>query len=190
MKCKIQMVLLFFLLGFLFIHGATNKAVLITTQVGHRIPFPTSDPIDKIPLLGIGFEIDLTNNIGIGGTFIFHQWSDYLRQLGGKYTFREYKPSLDFYYHFNLSQTKAMDLFSGISFGYHFISVENELGNKYDGELENQCSISPFMGIHLYPFSNQSSFLKNLSATFRIHWTVLGDFSGLTLSAGTSFKIK
>ena len=121
---------------------------------------------------------------------MFDKWSDYLGMFGGKWTFLVFKPSLDITYHFNVKKIEGLNLFTGASLGYSIVSVSNELGNDYTGDLQSEPHIAPFLGTHLYFWENLPGFFNNLLVTFKVYWSVAGDFSGVYGGVGITYRIK
>jgi hypothetical protein len=166
-------------------------SMYVTGQIGINSYVATDDPFNAIPfLLGASYEVALTDNIGIGGTVMFDKWSDYLGMFGGKWTFRVFKPSFDITYHFYANKMKGLNLFTGASFGYSILSVSNELGNDYVGELKSEPHFALFLGLHLYFWENLPGFFNNLFVTSKVYWSVAGDFSGVSGTIGITYKIK
>jgi hypothetical protein len=169
----------------------SKGSMYVTGQIGINSCAATDDPFNTTPFpLGASCEIALTNHIGIGSTVILDRWSDYLGMFGGKWTFWVFKPSLDITYHFSVQKMKRLGLFTGASFGYSLLSVSNELGNDYEGKLQSESYLAPFLGAHLYFWENRSGFLSNLLATFKVYWSVTGDFSGVYGAVGITYRIK
>jgi len=166
-------------------------SMYVTGQIGINSYVVTDDPFNTMPFpLGASYEVALTDNIGIGSTVIFDKWSDYLGMFGGKWTFRVFKPSLDITYHFNINKMKGLNLFAGASLGYSILSVSNELGSDYMGELKSEPHFAPFLGLHLYFWENGPGFFDNLLVTSKVYWSVTGDFSGVTGAIGITYRIK
>jgi opacity protein-like surface antigen len=168
-----------------------KSSMYMTGQIGTNSYVATDEPFSSLPFpLGVSYEVALTDNIGIGGTVMFDKWSDYLGMFGGKWTFRVFKPSFDVTYHFYANKMKGLNLFAGASLGYSLLSVSNDLGNDYDGELESEPHLAPFLGLHLYFWENHPGFFKNLMVTSKVYWSLTGDFSGITGAVGITYKIK
>ena len=166
-------------------------SMYVTGQIGINSYVATDDPFNTMPFpLGASYEIALTDNIGIGSTVMFDKWSDYLGIFGGKWTFRVFKPSFDITYHFYANKMKGLNLFTGASLGYSILSVSNELGSDYRGELKSEPHFAPFLGLHLYFLGNLPGFFNNLFVTSKVYWSVTGDFSGVSGSVGITYKIK
>lgn len=166
-------------------------SMYVTGQIGINSYVATDDPFNALPfLLGASYEVALTDNIGIGSTVMFDKWSDYLGMFGGKWTFLVFKPSLDITYHFNVNKMKGLNLFTGASLGYSILSVSNELGSDYMGELKSEPHFAPFLGFHLYFWENSPGFFNKLMITSKVYWSVAGDFSGLSGAIGITYKIK
>jgi len=166
-------------------------SMYVTGQIGINSYVVTDDPFNTMPFpLGASYEVALTDNIGIGSTVIFDKWSDYLGMFGGKWTFRVFKPSLDITYHFNVNKMRGLNLFAGASLGYSILSVSNELGSDYMGELKSEPHFAPFLGLHLYFWENGPGFFDNLLVTSKVYWSVTGDFSGVTGAIGITYRIK
>lgn len=166
-------------------------SMYVTGQIGINSYVATDDPFNTMPFpLGASYEVALTDNIGIGGTVMFDKWSDYLGMFGGKWTFLVFKPSLDITYHFNVNKMKGLNLFTGASLGYSILSVSNELGSDYMGELKSEPHFAPFLGLHLYFWENSPGFFNKLMITSKVYWSVAGDFSGVSGAVGITYKIK
>lgn len=169
----------------------SKDSMFITGQIGTNSYAITDEPFNSLPIpLGVSYEFCISDNIGIGGTLMYDKWSDYLGMFGGKYTFHVFKPSLDFTYHFNIEGVEGFNLFSGLNLGYSILTVANNLGNEYTGDLKSEPHIAPFLGAHLYFWENVSGFLNNILVTLKIHWSVTGDFSGVCGTVGITYKIK
>ena len=169
----------------------SKGSMYVTGQIGINSYVATDDPFNALPfLLGASYEVALTDNIGIGSTVMFDKWSDYLGMFGGKWTFLVFKPSLDITYHFNVKKMKGLDLFTGASLGYSILSVSNELGSDYMGELKSEPHFAPFLGLHFYFWENLPGFFNNLLVTSKVYWSVTGDFSGVSGAIGITYKIK
>ncbi len=82
--------------------------------------------------------------------------------FGGKWTFRVFKPSLDITYHLSVQKVKGLGFFTGASFGYSFLSVSNELGIDYEGQLQSEPYYAPFLGVHLFFWENRSGFFSKI----------------------------
>ncbi len=166
-------------------------SMYVTGQIGFNSYVVTDDPFNTMPFpLGASYEVALTDNIGIGSTVMFDKWSDYLGMFGGKWTFRVFKPSFDITYHFYANRMKGLNLFTGASLGYSILSVSNELGSDYTGELKSEPHFAPFLGLHLYFWENCPGFFNNLLVTSKVYWSVTGDFSGVSAAVGITYKIK
>jgi hypothetical protein len=156
-----------------------------------RTADPFAEPFDTMPFpLGAGLEAMLSDNIGVGGTVMYDQWSDYLGMFGGKWTFRLFRPSLDVVYHFKTEKIRDLDFLAGASLGWSFVSVSNILGNTYDGNLKNEACLAPFMGVNLRFWPDSPGFLGRLSLAFKAAWSVTGHFSGVYGTAGLIYRLK
>lgn len=169
-------------------------SMFLTGQVGLNTMVRTADlladPFDAMPFpFGAGIEFMLTDSIGVGGTLMYDQWSDYLGMYGGKWTFRLFKPSFDFAYHFGPAKISGLDLFAGANLGYSFVSVSNMLGNSYDGSLKSETHLAPFVGINLHFRRNSAGFLGRISVTLKAAWSVTGRFSGVYGMAGLTYRL-
>jgi len=169
-------------------------SMVVAGQIGLntyvRTADPWADPFQAMPFpVGGSFEFFVSDHLGIGGTVMFDQWSDYLGMFGGKYTFRLFKPSFDVAYHFRPGKMDGLDLFAGTSLGYSLLSVGNELGNVYKGNLRNEPHLAPFLGTHLHFWENLSGFLGRLMLTLKVTWSVTGNFSGVYGTAGIAYRI-
>jgi len=166
-------------------------SMYVTGQIGISSYVATDEPFNALPFpLGASYEVALTDNIGIGGTVMFDKWSDYLGMFGGKWTFLVFKPSLDITYHFNVNKMKGLNLFAGASLGYSILSVSNELGSDYTGELKSEPHFAPFLGLHIYFWESLPGFFKNILITSKVYWSATGDFSGVTGAVGITYRIK
>ncbi|MGB7294485.1 MAG: hypothetical protein WBC70_02765 [Candidatus Aminicenantales bacterium] len=170
-------------------------SMLLTGQFGLNSMVRTADrfadPFDTMPFpFGASFEFMLTHHIGVGGTVMYDQWSDYLGMYGGKWTFRLLRPSFDFAYYFGPARVRGLDFFAGAQIGYTFVSVSNMLGNSYDGSLESEPHLAPFVGVHLNLWPNNRSFLGRLSLTFKAAYSVTGRFSGVYGATGLTYRLK
>jgi hypothetical protein len=173
----------------------SKGSLFLTGQIGLNTMVRTADrfaePFDTLPFpIGAGFEFMMMDNIGFGGTVMYDQWSDYLGMFGGKWTFRLFKPSFDFAYHFRLEKIRGLDIIAGANLGYSFVSVSNELENSYDGNLKSEPHLAPFAGINIHLWQNSLAFLERLSLTFKAAWSVTGRFSDVYGVAGLTYRLK
>ena len=194
-----QIVFIFFIFAIvlspLFASGQTKKfskgSMFMSGQIESQSYIATPDPFDSMPFpFGISYEYLMTDHIGIGATFVYDKWCDYLGMFGGKYSFRIFKPSLDLTYHFDTEKLKGMNFFSGVNLGYSLLSVRNELGNEYPGNLRSEPHLAPFLGTHLYFWENLSGFFSRIMITLKAYWSVTGNYSGLSGIFGITYKIK
>lgn len=170
---------------------SSKGSMYVTGQIGLNSYTATADPFDSMPFpAGASYEFFLTDNIGLGGTVMFDKWCDYLGCFCGKFTFRVVKPSLDITYHFKTEEIKGLDFFTGANLGYSILSVSNELGNDYTGDLQSEPHVAPFLGTHLYFWEDVSGFLDKILVTLKVYWSVTGDFSGIYGTVGITYKIK
>jgi hypothetical protein len=173
----------------------SKGAMFLTGQVGLNTMLRTADrfadPFEKMPFpFGAGFEVMLTDHIGVGGTVMYDQWSDYLGMYGGKWTFRLFRPSFDCAYHFGPEKTRGLDFFAGAQLGYTVVSVSNMLGNTYDGSLKSEAHLAPFIGINLNFWPNSRGFLGRLSVTIKTAYSVTGRFSGFYGATGLTYRLR
>jgi hypothetical protein len=169
----------------------SKGSMCVTGQISTNSYVATADPFDSMPFpIGGSYELFITDNIGIGSTIMFDKWCDYLGCFCGKFTFRVIKPSLDVTYHFKTERIEGLDFFAGANLGYSVLSVSNELGNDYIGNLQSEPHIAPFLGTHLYFWENLTGFFDKILITLKIYWSAAGDFSGLYGTAGITYKIK
>jgi hypothetical protein len=169
-------------------------SISLTAQVGLntmvRIADRFAEPFDTMPFpLGAGLEVLLTDNIGIGGTVMYDQWSDYLGMFGGKWSFRLFRPTFDIAYHFRTSEIRSLGFFAGAELGYNFVSVSNMLGNVYEGNLKSEPHLAPFAGINIHFRRDSAGFLGRLAVTFKAAWSVTGRFAGVYGLAGLTLRI-
>jgi hypothetical protein len=174
---------------------SSKGAMFLTGQVGLNTMVRTADrfadPFDTMLFpFGAGFEAMLTDNLGVGGTMMYDQWSDYLGMYGGKWTFRLFRPSFDLAYHFAPEKIRGLDFFGGVQLGYTFVSVSNMLGNSYDGSLKSEAHLAPFVGMNLNFWPNSRGFLGRLSVTFKASYSVTGRFSGFYGATGLTYRLK
>lgn len=156
-----------------------------------RTADPLAEPFAAMPFpLGASFEFMLTDHIGLGGTAMYDQWSDYLGMFGGKWTFRLLRPSFDGAYHFSPGMMRGLGLFAGMQLGYTFVAVSNALGNTYDGNLKGEAHLAPFAGVNLNFWPYRPGFLGRLSVTFRAAYSVTGHFSDVYGMAGLTYRFK
>jgi hypothetical protein len=177
------------------IRPSVPGSMFLTGQFGLNTMVRTADrfadPFDTMPFpLGAAFEVMLTDHLGVGGTVMYDQWSDYLGMYGGKWTFRLFRPSFDFAYHFSPGRSRGVDLFGGAQVGYTFVAVSNMLGNSYDGSLNSQAYLAPVIGVNLNFWPNARGLLGRLSVTFKGAYSVTGRFSGFYGSTGLTFRLK
>jgi hypothetical protein len=170
-------------------------SMFLTGQAGLNTMVRTADrfaePFNTMPFpLGAGFEVMLTDHIGVGGTLMYDRWSDYLGMFGGKWTFRLIRPSFDFAYHIGAGRMRGLDFFAGAQLGYTFVAVSNMLGNSYDGSLGSQAYLAPVIGVNLNFWPNSQSFLGRLSVTFKAAYSVTGRFSGFYGATGLTYQLK
>ena len=150
-----------------------------------------AEPFEKLPFpLGVGFEVMLTDRIGVGGTVMYDQWSDYLGMFGGKWVFRLFRPSCDWAYHFGPQRAAGLDFFAGAQLGYTFVSVHNMLGNNYDGSLKSEAHLAPFVGVNLNFWRSSSPFLGRVSMTLKVAYSMTGRFSDVYGMAGLTYRLK
>jgi hypothetical protein len=169
----------------------SKGSMFMTGQIESKSYVATATPFDSMPFpIGLSYEFLITDNIGIGSTFIYDKWCDYLEIRGGKFSFQIFKPSLDISYHFRIGKLKSFDFFSGANLGYTFLSVSNELGNDYPGDLKSEFYFAPFLGTHIYFSDDPSGFLGRFSVTLRAYWSVTGNYSGIKGAVGLTYKIK
>lgn len=85
---------------------------------------------------------------------------------------------------------EGLDFFTGASLGYSILSVSNELGNDYFGDLKSEPHVAPFLGTHLDFWKGLSGFFDKILVTIKVHWSVMGDFSGVYGAVGLTYRIK
>ena len=202
MKKAILLLVVMFVLGFFVLQTASasdvgrakkfsKDSMYVIGQIGINSYVATDEPFDTMPFpIGASYEIFIADNIGIGSRFMFDKWCDYLGVFGGKWTFRVFKPSLYIAYYFDLKEVEGMSLFVGADLGYSIFSASNELGNDYWGDLKSGPHLAPFLGTHLYFWENLSGFFERFLVTFKVDWSVTGDFSGLGGTVGITYRIK
>lgn len=170
---------------------SSKGSMYVTGQIGINSYVATADSFDSMPFpIGASYEFFISDKIGIGSTVMFDKWCDYLGCFCGKFTFRVIKPSLDLTYHFNTEKIEGLDFFAGANVGYSILSISNELGNDYVGDLQSEPHIAPFLGTRLYFWEDLSGFFEKILVTLKVYWSVTGDFSGIYGTAGITYKIK
>ncbi len=175
--------------------GRPPGSFFLTAQAGLNTLVRSADfqaaPFDALPFpVGASFEYSLSRHLGLGGTVMFDQWSDYLGMFGGKWTFRLFKPSLDVTYHFWKEEPAGLDVFAGASVGYSILSVGHEVGSRYQGELKSEAHVAPFLGTNLRLRRDPAVFLGRLALTLRASWSVHGRFSGVYGAVGITYRLK
>ncbi|MGB8952261.1 MAG: hypothetical protein WCC06_06305 [Candidatus Aminicenantales bacterium] len=188
MRSKIM--ILFFIVGWIpsSIFAGDKKFsknsffINLSGHIGTQSYYATTDPFDKMLPISASAEIAITDHIGVGTTFTFYKWSDYLGIFGGKFTFQTIQPAVNIVYHFNFNKLENLDLCVGQSLGYSFLSITNELGNDYLGPLKSGLYAAPFLGFQVY-------FLNRLSASLKLYWSVIGDYSGISGAIGITYIV-
>jgi hypothetical protein len=169
----------------------SKGSMFLTGQIESKSYVATATPFDSMPFpIGLNYEFLISDNIGIGSTFIYDKWCDYLGIFGGKFSFHIFKPSLDISFHFRIDKLKGLDFFSGANLGYTFLSVSNELGNDYPGDLKSESYFAPFFGTHIYFSDDPSGFLGRFFVTLKVYWSVTGNYSGINGAVGLTYRIK
>lgn len=134
------------------------------------------------PNFGASVEYGLTENIGIGGTLMMAFWSD--RGSGWKISQSLITPSVDGYYHFTKIKAEKFDVYAGASLGYSIYSWSWDApGSSWSDASGSDLFLSPFGGARYY-FSNK------IAATLNLHFSILGDFSGIGGEVGITFRLK
>ena len=202
MKKSVLVLILIFIFVFLVLNLSSASAAIqsdkfsrgamyATGQIGLKSYVATAEPFDSFPFpIGGSFVFFISDNLGLGTTILYEKWCDYLGCFCGKFTFHIIKPSIDLSYHFDLPAIKGMSLFAGANLGYSILSVSNELGNDYIGDLKSEPHIAPFLGTHLYFWENSSGFLSRVLLTLNVSWSVIGDFSGIYGAVGITYLIR
>lgn len=175
--------------------AAPDRLFSLAAQVGLNSYLKAADfqadPFDAQPFpLGASFEYAVSGNLGFGGTVMFDKWCDYLGMFGGKWTFRLFKPSLDVTYHFWRANHAVLNVFAGASVGYSILSVGNELGNRYQGQLKSEPHIAPFLGTAVRFRHDPAGFWGRLSVVLKASWSVHGRFSGVYGAVGLTYRIQ
>lgn len=168
----------------------SDGSMYVTAQIGLKSYVATAEPFESFPFpIGGSFELMISDNLGLGMTIMYDKWCDYLGCYCGKFTFRVIKPSLGLAYHFDTPDIEGMNFFAGANLGYSILSVSNELGNDYWGDLKSEPHIEPFLGTHLYFWENLSGFFSRFLVTLKVSWSVTGDFSGINGTIGLTYMI-
>jgi hypothetical protein len=173
----------------------SKGSMILTGQVGLntmvRTADPFAEPFSTLPLpFGASFEFMLTDHIGLGGTMMYDQWSDYLGMFGGKWTFRLLRPSFECAYHLSPRKVRCLDFYAGMQFGYTFVAVSNNLGNRYDGNLRSETHLAPVVGAHLNPWPSSRGFPGRISVTLKVAYSMMGRFSDVYCMAGLTYRLK
>jgi hypothetical protein len=133
------------------------------------------------PNLGVSVEYAVTENIGIGGSFMLASWS--AEAFDVKISESLITPSLEAYYHFKKIAAKKLDLFAGLSVGYSIYSYSWDIsGIEWIDAGSSGLYLSPILGIRYYLTSK-------LAISLRSHYSALGDWSGMGGELGLSFKV-
>ena len=177
--------------------GPVKGSVFVTGQMGlnsmaKAIDFG-ADPFDEnIFPVGGGFEILLTDRIGMGGSFMYDRWHDLFGVYGGEWSCSLVKPSFDFTYHIRTERIKALDFLTGTQLGYSIVDIKNESfpSASYFGKLRNEFHFAPFVGVNLHSPRGPRSFFERFSLTLKFAWSVTGDFSGGYGIIGPTFQIR
>lgn len=135
----------------------------------------TDDAFDVGGNLGAGYELMLTPQVGIGVSWSFSRWHDYLGMFCGKYTFTVHRPALDLSYYFNRKDTHRVVPFGTLSLCYNRIGVTNELCNPYDGDVKSHFSLIPGLGINLVLWQLRSG--PRILLVFRFSYPLNGPFN-------------
>ena len=169
----------------------SERSMYVTGKIGLNSYVHTDEPFDSFPFpVGGSFVFLLSDDLGLGTTIMYEKWCDYLGCFCGKFTFHIIRPSLDLTYHLDIPDAKGVNLFVGANLGYSILSVTNELGNDYQGDLKSEPHVAPFLGLHLYFWENSSGFLSRILLTLKVSWSVTGDFSGVYGAAGITWMIR
>ena len=202
MKKSVLVLVLLFVFVFFVLHlssvsAATQSdrfskgAMYATGQIGLKSYVKTAEPFDSFPFpVGGSFGFFISDDLALGTSIMYEKWCDYLGCYCGKYTFRVIEPSLDLIYHLDLPAIKGMSLFGGAKLVYTILSVSNELGNEYIGDLKSEAHIAPFLGTHLYFWENSSGFFNRILLTLDVSLSVAGDFSGIHGTVGITYMIR
>jgi hypothetical protein len=173
----------------------SKGSIFLGGQIGlntiDRTVDPYAEPFDALPFpVGASIEWMLTGNIGVGGTLMYDQWSDYLGMFGGKWTFRLFKPSFDIAFHLGAGRIRGLDFIAGANLGYSFVFASNELGNPYNGRLKSEPYLAPFVGLNLRLWPNSPGFAGRIMVSFKAAWSATGRFSGVYGLAGLTYQLK
>ena len=137
----------------------------------------TDSPINSTLTLGAGYEFYLTERFSVGLSCSYSKWQDALGLYGGFYTFKIIRPVLNFTYYLLNTGPSQIVPFCFLGFSYHFADVTNQLNNRYDGEIDNQLSLLPGVGIKYSPFQLKSG--QKLVVSLKLSYQLDGPFSGL-----------
>jgi hypothetical protein len=119
---------------------------------------------DAIPF-GANFEYALTENIGVGATFMMWFGSGY----------HVFMPSVDAAYHFTMLKVEKLDLFAGAGLGFAIVG-----GNGISGS--SGLALSPFVAGRYW-------FSEKLGASLRVNIGLIGDWTGVSSMLGVVFRI-
>lgn len=170
----ILMVVMFFLSGFAGENEFSEGSLFLTPQIALY---------KYAPNFGASLEYGLTENIGIGASLMLAFWSDNLG-MNGKASQTLITPSVEGYYHFTKLDAKKLDVFAGASLGYSIYSWSwDGPGGSWSDAGSSDIYLSPFVGCRYY-------FNKKIAAYLNLHFSVLGDRSGVGGVVGVTFRLK
>lgn len=134
------------------------------------------------PNLGVSVEYAVTDNIGIGGSFMLAFWSDDF--AGIKISESLITPSVEAYYHFTKIQAEKFDLFAGLSIGYSIFSWSWDIGDsKWSDAGSSGIYLSPILGARYY-------LSKKLALCLKSHYSALGSWTGIGGEFGLTFMLR
>jgi hypothetical protein len=146
----------------------------------------TDTSFDGAGNLGAGYEFMVTPRIGIGISWTFSQWHDYLGMYCGKYTVNVQRPALDLSYYLTSRSARRLVPFASLSLCYNKIDMTNELCNPYDGNVRSHFALVPGFGIHLLLWHLKSG--KRIVLSLRLSYALNGPFDNPSGFWGLGFQ--
>jgi hypothetical protein len=190
-KLKIFTIVIFFLL-LVPLWGTQYQKYsnLIVADLGLESYTATGSPFDRSPFIQVGITRFFTPQVSAGILYAHSRWNDYLGMYGGIYTFKADRLSLELDYFVDLKKSLFFCPFVGINLGYNFLTVRNELGNPYEGDLKSHLSFAPVIGGYLTLGRSDENFWRNFALTVKLYWYTNGNFSGFSSTAGLFISFK
>jgi hypothetical protein len=149
----------------------------------------TEEPFDEMPLAGAGVRTGLTPRLSVEAALSAGRWSDYLGMFGGNYNFKLVRLGGGIYYTLWPQEPRLLSLGAGVRLLYHFLRVNNELGNSYEGDLKSHLAVVPGLVLDFCPFFQSTGLLRRLVFMGTLEYPVNGGFSSLTGLVGVGIRI-